>query len=63
MSLRTKVTLMILGPAIVIIAVSSLLRYQREREEALSMMSLLASQTGEVIERAIQHDMLDAIRL
>ena len=58
MSLRTKVTLMILGPAIVIIAVSSLLHYQSEREEALSMMSLLASQTGEVIERAIQHDML-----
>lgn len=58
MSLRTKVTLMILGPAIVIIAISSLLHYQREREEGLSMMSLLASQTGEVIERAIQHDML-----
>ena len=39
MSLRTKVTLMILGPAIVIIAVSSLLHYQREREEAGTMRS------------------------
>ena len=58
MSLRTKVTLMILTPAIVIFAISSLLHYQHEREEALAMMSLLASQTGEVIERAIQHDML-----
>jgi len=30
---------MILGPAIVIIAVSSLLHYQREREEAGTMRS------------------------
>jgi signal transduction histidine kinase len=60
MNLRTKVTLMILIPAIVIIVISSLLHYQREREEALSMMSLLASQIGEVIERAIQHDMLQS---
>jgi len=49
---------MIFAPVIVVLAISSLLHYQREREEALSMMSLLASQTGEVIERAIQHDMV-----
>ncbi|TFH37528.1 MAG: sensor histidine kinase [Anaerolineales bacterium] len=58
MSLRTKVTLMILLPAIVIISISSLLHYQSEREDALATMSLLASQTGGVIERAIQRDML-----
>jgi signal transduction histidine kinase len=58
MSLRTKVTVIIIVPAVVIISISSLLHYQKEREEALSMMSLLASQTGEVIERSIQHDML-----
>lgn len=60
MSLRTKVTLMILIPAIIIITVSSAIHYHSEREEALATMSLLASQTGDVIERAIQHDMLES---
>jgi signal transduction histidine kinase len=60
MNLRTKVSLMILLPAIAIIAISSVLHYHSEREEALATMSLLASQTGDVIERAIQHDMLES---
>ncbi len=58
MSLRTKVSIMVLLPALLIIAISSALHYRSEREEALDTMSLLASQTGEVIERSIQHDML-----
>ncbi len=60
MSLRTKVTLMILIPALVIISISSAIHYYSVREEALDTMSLLASQTGDVIERAIQHDMLES---
>lgn len=60
MSLRTKVTLMILVPSVVILSISSAIHYHSEREEALATMSLLASQTGDVIERAIQHDMLES---
>ncbi len=60
MNLRTKVTLMILIPALVIMGISSAIHYHSEREEALATMSLLASQTGDVIERAIQHDMLES---
>lgn len=60
MSLRTKVTLMILIPAIVIMGISSAIHYHSEQEEALDTMSLLASQTGDVIERAIEHDMLES---
>ena len=60
MSLRSKVSFIILIPAIVIITVSSVIHYHSEREEALATMSLLASQTGNVIERAIQHDMLES---
>lgn len=51
---------MILIPAILIIAISSVIHYHSEREEALATMSVLASQTGDVIERAIQHDMLES---
>lgn len=51
---------MILIPATVIIGISSAIHYHSEYEEALSTMSLLASQTGDVIERAIQHDMLES---
>jgi signal transduction histidine kinase len=49
---------MILLPAVLIISVSSVLQYARQRREALDSMSLLASHTGEVIERALQQDML-----
>ena len=49
---------MILLPAMLIISVSSVLQYTRQRREALDSMSLLASHTGEVIERALQQDML-----
>jgi signal transduction histidine kinase len=51
---------MILIPTVVIMGISSAIHYHSEQEDALATMSLLASQTGEVIERAIEHDMLES---
>ena len=58
MSLRLKVTLLILVPMTVILALSSVLEYYRHRERALAGMSLIASETSQVIERILQYDML-----
>lgn len=58
LSLRVKVSLMILIPSVLIITASSVLQYQRQREDALRSMSVLASHTGDVIESALQQDML-----
>jgi len=49
---------MILIPSVLIISVSSALQYQRQRQDALKSMAVLASHTGDVIERALQQDML-----
>ncbi len=58
LSLRIKVTLIILIPFIIGLISSILLETNRHRERGLASMSLLASQTGQVIEHALQRDML-----
>ncbi len=60
MNLQLKVSLLIILPMLLILAGSSLLAYSRQRERALSSMSLLASQTGQVIEHGLQEVMLAA---
>ena len=56
--LQTRVSVLILVPMLLVLAVSTLIAYSRQRERSLASMSLLASQTGRVIEYAIQRDML-----
>lgn len=58
LGLRVKVTLVILVPMIVILVLSSVISYANQRERALESMSLIASQAGEIIEFALQSDML-----
>jgi signal transduction histidine kinase len=60
MNLRLKVSLLIIVPMLLILIASTSVAYSRQREQALESMSLLASQTGEVIERSLQEAMLAA---
>lgn len=60
MNLRLKVSLLIILPMLLILAASTTVAYFRQRARALESMTLLASQTGEVIERSLQAAMLDA---
>lgn len=57
-SLRWKVTALIVLPMLVVLAIATRLAYSRQRQNALANMSLLASQTGQVIEHALERDML-----
>ncbi len=61
LSLQTKVSLLIIVPGLLILSISTVLSYSQQRQSALKNMSLLASQTGEVIEQALQQDMLESI--
>ncbi len=45
---------------LLILGVSSIIAYSQQRAQVLESMTLLASQTGEVIERSLQAAMLDA---
>ncbi len=58
LSLRVKVSLLIVIPILIVLAVSTYVAYHNQRARTLASMSLLASQTGEVIETALQRDML-----
>lgn len=60
MNLRLKVLLLIIIPMLLILAASTTVAYFQQRARALESMSLLASQTGEVIERSLQEAMLAA---
>jgi two-component system sensor histidine kinase UhpB len=60
MNLQLKVSLLIIVPMLLILAASTLIAYSRQRERALASMSLLASQTGQVIEHSLQDAMLAA---
>jgi len=57
-SLRVKVTLVILLMMVLSLGLSTGIEYVHHRDRALSNMSLMASQTGQVIENALQRDML-----
>ncbi len=60
MNLQLKVSLLIILPMLLILAVSTIIAYSRQRERALASMSLLASQTGQVIENSLHEIMLAA---
>lgn len=58
MSVRWKVSALIIIPMLVVLGLSTTLGYSQQRRRSLASMSLLASQTGEVIENVLQRDML-----
>jgi signal transduction histidine kinase len=58
LGLRAKVTLAILIPISIVLVISSIVEFTRNRERDLASMSLLAAQTGQVIENALQSDMM-----
>jgi len=60
MNLQLKVSLLIILPMLLILAVSTMIAYSRQRERTLASMSLLSSQTGQVIELSLQDAMLAA---
>lgn len=57
-TLRWKVAGLIILPMLFVLGVSTTLAYNQQRRQSLESMSLLASQTGEVIENVLQRDML-----
>jgi signal transduction histidine kinase len=57
-SLRAKVTLSVVLPLVLILGSFTTIEYARQREAALRNLSLLASQTGQVIEDSVQYEML-----
>lgn len=57
-SLRVKVTLGVVLPLVLILGISLAIDYNRHREMVLSNLSLLASQSSQVIENSLQIEML-----
>ena len=57
-SLRTKVTLGVALPLILILGLFTIIEYSRQRTALLKNLSLLASNAGEVIESNLRHEML-----
>ena len=57
-SIRLKVSLLILLPVVLALLLSTLIEFQLHRERDLRNMSLLASQTGHVIQQSLRHEML-----
>ncbi len=57
-SLRAKATLGVVLPLVLILGTFTAIEYTRQQEAVLNNLSLLASQTGQVIENSLQHAML-----
>ncbi len=57
-SLQAKVSLFVVLPILVILGLSTYVEFHRHRERDLASMSLVAAQTGEIIEQALKRDML-----
>lgn len=57
-SLRAKVTLGVVLPLVLILGSFTAIQYVRQREAVLDNLSLLATQTSQVIENSLQHAML-----
>ncbi len=57
-SLRFTVTMAILIPITLVLVASTIAEYNRHRQRNLASMSLLASQTGQVIEQVLYREML-----
>lgn len=59
-SLRIKVTLAIVLPLMVILGAFTIIEYNRHREVVLSNLSVLAGQSGRVVESNLRHAMLES---
>jgi signal transduction histidine kinase len=59
-SLRAKVTLGIVLPLLIILSIFIVVDYRRHREDVLNDLSLLASQSGRVIENNLRHAMIES---
>ncbi|MES0339268.1 MAG: histidine kinase [Anaerolineales bacterium] len=57
-SLRFTVTMAIFIPIALVLVASTIVDYNRHRQRDMESMSLLASQTGQVIEQVLQREML-----
>jgi signal transduction histidine kinase len=57
-SLHVKVSALIIVPMLFILILSTAIAYVQQRDRALASMSVLASQTGSVIQHVLQRDML-----
>ena len=57
-SLRSKVTLSIVLPLVLILGLFTAIEYARRREATLANLSFVAAQTAQVIENSLQHEML-----
>lgn len=57
-SLRFTVAMAILIPIVLVLVASTIVDYNRHRQRDMESMSLLASQTGQVIEQVLQREML-----
>lgn len=59
-SLRAKITLSVVIPLILIIGGFTAIEYWRHKASVLNNLSLLTSQTGQLIENSLQHAMLSS---
>jgi signal transduction histidine kinase len=59
-SLRAKITLGVVLPLLLILSIFIAIDYRRHRQEVLDDLSLLASQSGRVIENNMRHAMIEA---
>ncbi len=57
-SLRTKVTLGVVLPLVLILGLFMAIEYARHREATLANLSFVAAQTAQVIENSLQYEML-----
>ena len=61
-SLRTKLTLSLVLPLIIILGTITAIQYERHRKSVLDNLSLLTAQTSQIIENSLQHAMLSRNR-
>lgn len=59
-SLRTKITLSVVVPLLLVIGGFTVIEYWRHRASVLNNLSLLTAQTGQLIENSLQHAMLSS---
>jgi hypothetical protein len=59
LNLRIKVTLGMVLPLIIILGVFTFAEYRRHQESVLANLSILATETNQVIENSLMHEMLD----
>jgi two-component system sensor histidine kinase UhpB len=61
-SLRSKITLGVMLPLVLLLGAFTAIEYRRHRSAVLSELSLLAAQAGMVIESNLRHEMLEVDR-